>query len=125
MLAFYICNLLTKENKINLDDCKRGFLANGRYSVYVPQIDFHFAIHFWLVTVRKRYSSRLESDFKTILTLLNLEQIFFVLLFTPTHFSGALRFKKEATLVSLNLPQFTRRYSSESNGTLLEFLAIK
>ena len=44
MPAFYIRNLLTEEI-INLDDCKRGLLANGRYNVYVPQVDFHFATH--------------------------------------------------------------------------------
>ena len=44
MPAFYIRNLLTEEI-INLDDCKRGLFANGRYSVYVPQVDFHFATH--------------------------------------------------------------------------------
>lgn len=51
MPAFYIRNLLTEEI-INLDDCKRGLIANGRYSVYVPQVDFHFATHL--------YSSHLE-----------------------------------------------------------------
>ena len=51
MPAFYICSLLTEEI-INLDDCKRGLFANGRYSVYVPQVDFHFATHL--------YSSQLE-----------------------------------------------------------------
>lgn len=45
--------------------------------------------------------------------------------FTPTHFAEALRFKKQVTLVSLNLPRFTRRYSSESYDTLREFLAVK